>query len=239
MFPHRRSTRGNGKDGAPAARRFLLEEIAREARETGAWTGRPAFASRVMTAMATVPREEFAAFGRAEAAYVNAPHAIGCGQTISQPYIVALMTDLLDPAADHVVLEIGTGSGYQAAVLSLLVRRLYSIEIVAPLAAAARARLARLGYDNVVVCQGDGARGWPEHAPYDGIIVTAAAPEIPPALVAQLRPGGRMVIPLGQPGESQMLVLVTRDADGAVSRRDLLAVAFVPLTGVPLTGESS
>ena len=233
MFPHRPFAPSDGKDRSRSARRRLLEEIAREARETGAWTGRPAFAQRVMGAIAAVPREEFAAFGPTEAAYVNAPYAIGYGQTISQPYIVALMTDFLDPAANHVVLEIGTGSGYQAAVLSLLVRRVYSIEIVAPLAAAAGARLARLGYDNVEVRQGDGARGWPEHAPYDGIIVTAAAPEVPPALVAQLRPGGRMVIPLGYPGESQMLVLVTRDVDGRVTQRDLLAVAFVPLTGEP------
>jgi protein-L-isoaspartate(D-aspartate) O-methyltransferase len=156
---------------------------------------------------------------------------IGHGQTISQPYIVALMTDLLKPQTGDVVLEVGTGSGYQAAVLSLLVKQVYSIEIVETLAREATARLRRLGYENIEVRGGDGYRGWREHAPFDSIIVTAAAPAIPPPLLEQLKAGGRMVIPVGAPYCRQVLTVVDKDDRGEVTVKELLPVAFVPLTG--------
>jgi protein-L-isoaspartate(D-aspartate) O-methyltransferase len=208
----------------------MLEEIADDAAATAEYTGRAAFSPRVMAAMAKVPRHEFVPAAEARYAYINNALPIGHGQTISQPYIVALMTDLLDPQPDHVVLEIGTGSGYQAAVLSQLVRRVYSIEVIPELAEEARNRLARLGCDNVTVRVGDGNAGWPEHAPFDGILVTAAAPVVPDELVAQLRSGGRMVIPIGQQ-QHQDLILIEKADDGAVRQRSLLPVAFVPLVG--------
>jgi S-adenosylmethionine synthetase len=212
------------------AHRALLDEIAAEAENTAAYTGRRRFAPRTMAAMARVPREKFVRAGDEEAAYLNMPLPIGHGQTISQPYIVALMTDLLDLAGGERVLEIGTGSGYQAAVLSGLAREVYSIEVVPELAFEAGARLARLGYRNVTVKAGDGARGWPEKAPFDAIIVTAAAGEgVPPALVAQLRPGGRMVVPVGKGRFAQSLLLVTKDESGRVAEKSVLPVAFVPL----------
>jgi len=164
-------------------------------------------------------------------AYANGPVAIGYGQTISQPYIVALMTDLLKTNADDVVLEVGTGSGYQAAVLAQLVKQVYSVEIVAALAQEAKARLHRLGYANVAVRSGDGYGGWNEHAPFDGIVVTAAAPSIPSPLIEQLKPGGRLVIPLGAPHARQILTVVSKDEKGATVEQELLPVAFVPLTG--------
>jgi protein-L-isoaspartate(D-aspartate) O-methyltransferase len=165
-------------------------------------------------------------------AYEDTPLSIGQGQTISQPYIVALMTSLAKPAKDHVVLEIGTGSGYQAAVLARLASRVYSVEIVEPLARRAAERLKELGYQNVTVRQGDGHQGWAEHAPYDAIVVTAAAREIPLALIEQLKPGGRMVIPVGERFSTQDLMLIEKDRDGkAHTRRALLPVRFVPLTG--------
>ena len=156
---------------------------------------------------------------------------IGYGQTISQPYIVALMTDLLNPEPGHVILEVGTGSGYQAAILSLLVKQVYSTDIVEPLATEARERLQRLGYANVEVRAGDGYHGWVEHAPFDGIVVTAAAPSIPGPLIDQLRPGGRLVIPVGLPYQFQELMLVEKSEDNKVHTKDILGVAFVPLTG--------
>lgn len=184
---------------------------------------------KVLRAMRQVPRhllvpEEFRA-----RAYQNTALPIGYEQTISQPYIVALMTDLLDVEPDHVVLEVGTGSGYQAAVLSPLVRQVYTIEIVEPLAQRATRRLAELGYANVTVRAGDGYAGWPEHAPFDGIIVTAGARRIPAPLLAQLKHGGRMVIPLGPSGDQQ-LVLVTKGEDGRIRREVLMPVRFVPFT---------
>jgi protein-L-isoaspartate(D-aspartate) O-methyltransferase len=208
----------------------MVEEIAAEAAATADYTGRAAFDARVMAAMASVPRHEFVPPAEEAYAYVNNALAIGHGQTISQPYVVALMTDLLDPRPDHSVLEIGTGSGYQAAVLSGLVRQVYSIEVIPELAAEASERLRRLGYRNVTVKAGDGNAGWPEHAPYDGIIVTAAAAKVPAALLAQLRDGGRLVIPVGESG-SQELVLIEKSASGAISERSILPVAFVPLIG--------
>ncbi len=209
----------------------LLQRIKADAWETRGYTGRGALSERVMAAMAEVPRHEYVDRYGPAAAYANRPLPIGHGQTISQPFIVALMTDLLNPEADHVVLEIGTGSGYQAAVLAALVNRVHSIEIIPELAESAERRLARLGIDNVAVKTGDGYYGWPEAGPFDGIIVTAVGPDIPPALVAQLKPGGRMVLPVGTQYTAQNLTVVTRRADGGTDEEQVLPVAFVPLTG--------
>ncbi|HRO59694.1 MAG TPA: protein-L-isoaspartate(D-aspartate) O-methyltransferase [Burkholderiaceae bacterium] len=212
-------------------RRAMVEEIAEDARSTRSWTGRASFDDRVMAAMARVPRHLFVPADLAAAAYRNRPLPIGDGQTISQPYIVALSTELLEPEPEDVVLEVGTGSGYQAAVLAELVRRVHSIEIVEPLGREAAQRLVELGYDNVELRIGDGYQGWPEAAPFDGIVVTAAAPAVPEALVAQLKPGGRMVIPIGPSFGNQELVLIEKQADGTVTRRTVLPVRFVPMTG--------
>ena len=210
----------------------LLEQITADAWETRGYTGRSALSGPVLDAMRTIPRHEFVPAHGLRAAYANRPLPIGRGQTISQPFIVALMTDLLDPERDHVVLEIGTGSGYQAAVLSALVKQVYSIEIVPELAESAQRRLAALGYENVSVKLGDGYYGWPEAGPFDGILVTAVGPDVPPALVAQLKPGGRMVLPLGTPASAQELTVVTKRAEGeGYDARQVLPVAFVPLTG--------
>ena len=186
---------------------------------------------RVLDAMRSVPRHEFVRTIDRFRAYSDQPLPIGQGQTISQPYIVALMTELLNVDADDVVLEVGTGSGYQAAVLSGLVREVYSIEIIEPLYASAGERARRLGYKNIKLKQGDGYFGWEEHAPYDVIIVTAAAEHIPPPLIKQLKPGGRMCIPVGRAFFVQNLVLVTKDAGGDVTTKNILPVRFVPLTG--------
>ena len=209
----------------------LIHEIEAEMQATAGWTGRRHLAPHVRCQMLAVHRAAFVPVALRAEAYANHPLRIGHGQTISQPFIVALMTELLDLVPDHLVLEIGTGSGYQAAVLAALVRHVYSTEIIATLSAQAGAALAQQGAGNVTLRVGDGAAGWPEHAPYDGIIVTAAGPTVPPALIAQLRPGGRMVIPLGEPHDDQMLTLVVKDADGGVTHMDVLPVAFVPLTG--------
>lgn len=212
-------------------RRAMVDEIAEDARRTSSWTGRASFDERVMAAIARVPRHRFVPADLAHAAYRNRPLPIGGGQTISQPYIVALSTELIEPRPGHVVLEVGTGSGYQAAVLAELVRRVHSIEIVESLGREAAQRLAELGYDNVELRIGDGYQGWPEAAPFDGIVVTAAAPEVPEALVAQLKPGGRMVIPIGPSFGNQELLLIEKQADGSVERRTVLPVRFVPMTG--------
>ena len=211
----------------------MLRDIEREVAYTRHEIGRDAFAPRVMAAMAAVPREEFVPESGRHRAFANGPLPIGHGQTISQPYIVALMTDLLAPRRQDSVLEIGTGSGYQAAVLAQLVRQVHSVEIIAALATAAGQRLGWLGYDNISVRHADGYHGWPEHAPYDGIIVTAAAPRVPPPLVEQLKPGARLVIPVGLPGSVQELQVVEKHADGAIATRNILLVAFVPLTRAP------
>ena len=211
----------------------MLRDIEREVAYTRDEIGRDAFAPEVMAAMAAVPREQFVPEHSRGHAFANGPLAIGHGQTISQPYIVALMTDLLAPRPQDTILEIGAGSGYQAAVLAELVRQVYSVEIIAALATAAGERLARLGYANVSVRHADGYHGWPEHAPYDGIIVTAAAPQVPPPLVEQLKPGARLVIPVGMPGSVQELRVVEKDADGAIATRNILLVSFVPLTRAP------
>ncbi|MBI3094866.1 MAG: protein-L-isoaspartate(D-aspartate) O-methyltransferase [Rhodocyclales bacterium] len=210
---------------------LLLDEIREEMRGTRHYTGRAALDERVVAALGAVPRHAFVPDELQYSAYANRPLPIGHGQTISQPYIVALMTDLIRPRADDVVLEIGTGSGYQAAILSRLVKQVYSIEIVDALALQAAARLQRLGYDNVEVRAGNGRQGWPQHAPYDAILVTAAAATIPAALIGQLKPGGSLVIPVGAQHAAQDLVLVTKHGDGRIEQRSVLPVVFVPLTG--------
>jgi protein-L-isoaspartate(D-aspartate) O-methyltransferase len=214
-----------------AARAQLVEEIARMARETGGETGHPLFSDAVLDAMRRVPRHRFVDPAQARSAYRNHPLPIGRGQTISQPYIVALTTQLVAPQKHHRVLEIGTGSGYQAAVLSELVEHVYSVEIVEPLGREAAQRLHELGYGNVSVKIGDGHAGWPEHAPYDSIVVTAAATHVPPALLQQLKPGGRMAIPIGAQSRTQIFTLVEKAANGAVRERVVLPVMFVPMTG--------
>jgi protein-L-isoaspartate(D-aspartate) O-methyltransferase len=214
-----------------AERRRMVDDIAALARETRAETGKPGFDERVMAVMARVPRHEFVPAGQAASAYQNRPLAIGHGQTISQPYIVALMTDLARALPGHKVLEVGTGSGYQAAVMAELARAVYTIEIVEPLGIQAAQRLTTLGYANVEVRVGDGYHGWDEHAPYDAILVTAAASHIPPPLIRQLKAGGRMVIPVGASFMVQHLMLVEKSLDGSVSTRQILPVRFVPLTG--------
>lgn len=211
-------------------REALLQEIAAMARDTGAETGRPVFGARVMAAMAKVPRHRFVSATYGSLAYANRPLPIGHGQTISQPYIVALMTELLDAKPGDVVLEIGTGSGYQAAVLAELVANVYSIEIIEPVGKNAQSLLQQLGYKNIETRIGDGYNGWPERSPFDAIIVTAAAPRVPPALVAQLKPGGRMVIPVGGAGDVQVLHVMVKQADGSISTQRSLPVRFVPLT---------
>ena len=209
----------------------MIDDIEREVRLTSKMIGRNKLDAKVMAAMASTPRDQFIPKSQLEYAFNNGPLSIGYGQTISQPYIVALMTDLLQLEADHVVLEIGTGSGYQAAILSQLCKQVYSIEYVPELAELARLRLQKLGYNNIETKSGNGYDGWPEHAPYDGIIVTAAATHIPEPLIEQLKPGGRMVIPIGERYFYQELILLEKDEDGNIERRDILGVAFVPFQG--------
>ncbi len=184
-----------------------------------------------MRAMAEVPREAFVPNDLKPWAHENRPLPINNGQTISQPYIVALMTDLLRPEQDDIVLEVGTGYGYQAEVLSQLVKKLYTLEIVPTLAKNDVSLLEKLEYKNVEVSQGDATQGWPEYAPFDGIIVTAAGEQIPPALIEQLKPGGRLVIPVGAAHRTQELLLIQKDDKGHLSRKNILPVAFVPFTG--------
>lgn len=211
---------------------YMLEAIRNSVARTAEYTGKSELSARVMEQMATVPRHEFVIPGQQSRAYLNTPLPIAHGQTISQPLIVALMTDFLEPKATDVMLEVGTGSGYQAAVLAVLVKDVYTIEIVAPLAEQARQRLERLGYANVHVRAGDGYLGWPEAAPFDSIVVTAGATHLPPPLLEQLKPGGRMVIPLGQPPYRLELRVVHRGKTPQDLRIErIMPVAFVPLTG--------
>ncbi len=212
-------------DDAARQRQAMVAEVRADAPDE------PDLSPRVLQAMAEVPRHRFVPVSQRAHAYENRPLAIGYGQTISQPYIVALMTTLADPDADDVVLEIGTGSGYQAAMLAELVGQVYSIEIVEPLGKAATHRLRALGYDNVHTRIGDGYYGWPKAGPFDAIVVTAAAPAVPPPLLRQLKPGGRMVIPVGSSFFTQTLMLVRKDARGRVRTQQILPVRFVPLTG--------
>ncbi|MEN8140706.1 MAG: protein-L-isoaspartate(D-aspartate) O-methyltransferase [Thermodesulfobacteriota bacterium] len=209
----------------------MVRTIALEARLCQWATGIGKISPPVLEAMAQVPRHQFVPPDLRAYAYGNGPLPIGAGQTISQPYIVALMTDLLRPEEDDVILEVGCGSGYQAAILSLLVEQVHSLEIVPSLASEASERLAEMGFSNVEVRQGDGYQGLVEHAPFAGIIVTAAARHVPPPLLAQLKPGGRLVIPVGLPHGAQELLLFVKEEDGTVTSKKILDVAFVPLTG--------
>jgi protein-L-isoaspartate(D-aspartate) O-methyltransferase len=208
----------------------MIREIEGEVALTRNFLGKEALDPRVMDAMRKIPRDRFVPSGCESYAYDNGPVPIGYGQTISQPYMVALMTDLLNPEPDDIVLEVGTGSCYQAAVLSQLVKQVYTVEIIPELAEQAKERLQRLHYANVEVRTGDGYHGWPEHAPYDGIVVTAAAPYFPEPLLEQLKAGARMVIPIGLPYRHQELMVVEKDEHGWITTRDILGVAFVPLT---------
>jgi len=213
-----------------AERAALVEELRRYGRQDPP-PGQDGFDDSVLQAMRAVERHQFVPRELWPEAYANHPLPIGHGQTISQPYIVALMTDLIDANENDIVLEIGTGSGYQAAVLAKLVKRVYSIEIIETLAREAQARLARLGYGNVVTQLGDGYFGWQEHAPFDAIVVTAAASHVPPPLIEQLKPGGRMVIPVGGRFTVQYLLLLEKSEAGEILTRQITGVRFVPLTG--------
>jgi protein-L-isoaspartate(D-aspartate) O-methyltransferase len=208
----------------------MIRVIERYARSTSRSLGRRHIDAPVLEVMERTPRHLFVPPRQREEAYDDRPLPIGYGQTISQPFIVALMTDLLAVEPDDVVLEVGTGSGYQAAVLAPLVRRVCSIEIIPPLGRAAAERLAEGGYANIQTRIGDGYYGWPECGPFDGIVVTAAASHVPPPLIEQLEPGGRMVIPVGGPFATQRLMVVEKQAGGRITTRQLLAVSFVPLT---------
>ncbi len=212
-----------------AERARLVDEVEITYAETRAETGLARMSPAVRAALGKVERHRLVAEAERPYAYRNHPLPIGHGQTISQPYIVALSADLVAPQPQHVVLEIGTGSGYQAAILAEIVQQVYTIEIVPELARTAQARLRDLGYRNIEVRIGDGYAGWPEKAPFDGIVVTAAAPRVPQALIDQLKPGGRLVIPVGERWEVQQLLLITKKVDGTTERRDVLPVRFVPL----------
>ena len=207
----------------------LVIEVDEMYAQTAAHTGHARMSAPVRAALAQVERHRFVPESQRDSAYANQPLPIGAGQTISQPYIVALSTDLVAPQPGHRVLEIGTGSGYQAAVLAEIVQQVYSIELIEDLGRAAAQRLAAAGYANVEVRIGDGYAGWPEQAPFDAIVVTAAAPRVPEALIAQLKPGARMVIPVGERQGPQELMLLTKRADGGVDSRSVLPVRFVPL----------
>lgn len=223
------------RDKRDKAHTRLLEDITQDTRQTENFTGRQKISGPVMAAMARVPRHEFVLPEDDAVAYVNRPRGIGFGQTISQPYIVAIMTDMLDLGPNDVVLEIGTGSGYQTAVLALLCRHVFSMEILKPLADSASVRLKRLGYDNVDVRHGDGFLGWPEAGPFDAIIVTAAPEEIPARLCDQLKTGGRVIVPIGPVHGNQILKVGDKDESGRMHFRSTLPVAFVPM----VSGQSS
>ncbi|OHC80312.1 MAG: protein-L-isoaspartate O-methyltransferase [Rhodospirillales bacterium RIFCSPLOWO2_12_FULL_67_15] len=207
----------------------MLDAIRADTADTASWTGRRALAPRVLAAMAKVERHRFVPESDAPYAYINRPRPIGHGQTISQPFIVALMTELLDMEPTDKVLEVGTGSGYQAAVLAELAREVFTIELVEPLGRMAETRLKDLGYANVHVRIGDGFKGWPEEAPFDAIIVTAAPEQVPEILAEQLKPGGRLVIPLGRQWEPQTLLRCVKGENGKLVCENKLPVAFVPM----------
>ncbi len=211
-------------------RRQMILEVVAETVFLTQRLGRAALDARVIDVMAKIPREEFVPVELRPYAYLNRPLPVGCGKTISQPFIIALMTDLLEPQAGDVVLEVGTGVGYQAAILAELVQQVYSVEIIDELTQHAKRRLMRLGYRNIEVRTGNGYYGWPEHAPFDKIIVTAAPDLIPPPLLAQLKPGGRMVIPAGIPDEQQ-LMLVEKAENGTLVTSNILPVRFSELEG--------
>ena len=209
----------------------MLEEINADFRLTSFATGRFKLSKNVSKALLNVPRHEFVTKNDKESAYENRPLRIGYGQTISQPYIVALMTDLMDLKKDDKVLEVGTGSGYQAAILASIVKSVFTIEIIEPLAKKARLSFSKLKYHNIKTRIGDGYYGWKDAAPFDAIIVTAAETHIPPPLVKQLKPGGKMVIPVGNQFFTQQLMLIEKKPDGSVRSKQILPVSFVPLTG--------
>ncbi|KJR96729.1 MAG: protein-L-isoaspartate O-methyltransferase [Desulfobulbaceae bacterium BRH_c16a] len=214
-----------------SAREELVQKIEEDVRSTRFYIDKESLDPKVMAAMRSVPRHEFVPRSLRSYAYENRPLAIGYGQTISQPFIVALMTDLLEVAPTDRVLEVGTGSGYQAAILAQLVQRVYTIEIIEPLAKEAEERLERLEMSNIKTRIGDGYYGWSEAAPFDAIIVTAAAGQIPPPLIRQLKEGGRMVIPVGSGFQTQQLLLITKEGEDRITTRQILPVVFVPLTG--------
>lgn len=220
-------------DDFEKARLRLIAEIEINARETENFTGRKRYSDRVMAALAKVPRHDFMDENLHKVAYSNRPQSIGFGQTISQPYIVAVMTDLLDLQPTDRVLEIGTGSGYQGAVLAQLATHVYSIETVKSLAEKSRKTLQNMGYRNISVRHGDGYLGWPEEAPFDAIMVTAAPERIPQTLCDQLTPGGRLIVPVGRQFSPQMLKLGLKKDNGRVSFRSTLPVAFVPMVESP------
>ena len=211
-------------------RQRLVDEIQMEAKLTEKYTGRSAFSPKVIKTIANTPREFFVAPNLLDVAYMNAPLSIGHGQTISQPYIVALMTDLLDLDSSHRVLEIGTGCGYQTAILSQLADRIFTVEIIEELALKAKETFQNLDYSNIDMRIGDGSLGWQEQSPFDRIIVTAATSTIPPALIEQLKPGGLLVIPIGQSHSRQELTLIHKTAENTVTEQAILPVVFVPLT---------
>jgi protein-L-isoaspartate(D-aspartate) O-methyltransferase len=212
-------------------RQRLVTQITQDVVDTSAYIGKSTLDERVMRVLGTVGRHRFVPPYLQDRAYENRPLSIGYGQTISQPYIVALMTDLLELEAGDVVLEIGTGSGYQAAILSRLVSQVYTIEIIPELAQSASTLLQRLGFSNIEVKNADGYFGWQEHAPFDAIMITAAASHIPPPLVRQLKPGGVLLIPVGSPFQVQQLTLVRKSLDGELTTRQIMPVRFVPFTG--------
>jgi protein-L-isoaspartate(D-aspartate) O-methyltransferase len=212
-------------------RLHLIQLIEQDVKATSAYLKKEALDPRVLEVMATVPRHEFVPDELKSYAYRNTPLPIGHGQTISQPYIVAIMTDLLTVKPDSKVLEIGTGSGYQAAIMAELVSQVFSIEIIKPLGELAADRLKRLDYDKIKTKIGDGYYGWEEHAPFDAIIVTAAASHVPPPLIQQLKVGGRMIIPVGSQFMAQELLLIEKEEGGKIITRQILPVRFVPLTG--------
>ncbi|MCM2307367.1 MAG: protein-L-isoaspartate(D-aspartate) O-methyltransferase [Sulfuritalea sp.] len=212
-------------------RQAMVAEVAAMARDFHAGTAGGGIDAHVLAALGRLPRHEFVPSTLRASAYENRPLPVGYGQTISQPYIVAVMTDLLRVGAGDTALEIGTGSGYQAALLAELGVKVSTIEIVEPLAREAAERLRRLGYGGIATRIGDGYHGWPEQGPFDAIMVTAAASHVPPPLLRQLKSGGRMVIPVGPPFQTQQLMLVEKRADGTLLTRQLMPVIFVPLTG--------
>lgn len=217
-------------DDFTSLRNAMVREIADDVRETSAYIDREALTDQVMQVMGRVPRHEFLPDDVKPLAYENRPLPIGYGQTISQPYIVALMTELLEPKAGHKVLEIGTGSGYQAAILAELTSQVFTIEIIEELGKQAVERFQRLGTENIEIRIGDGYYGWPEQAPFDAIVVTAATDHIPPPLIKQLKPGGRMIIPVGGKFQVQQLVLVEKTPEGKTITQQILPVRFVPFT---------
>lgn len=209
-------------------RKQMIKEIKTEIRATSSFTGINYLSAKVLSALEQVPRHLFVSPDDENYAYINAPLSIGGGQTISQPFIVALMTELLDIQPNDKVLEIGTGSGFQAAILAQLAKDVYTVEVISFLAKTAKEKLRKFGYCNIHILEGNGRKGWLAHAPYNKIIVTAAAESIPLKLLEQLSPKGRMVIPLGESKNEQFLTLVYKDEEGNIVQRTILSVSFVP-----------